>query len=229
MEGSILIIISLFLFSCQQKPDCNLDSVLFPNPKRDSSQILNLDDVWEYSDSIEQVLCNTDPNEIYLNVEGKAIQFHMNNLYACYGFICVLPCRGKNRIDVLINKQNQILFENQVVSKSQLDSLFIEQYLNFGKNPNFPSHPKRLEVSIKWDLNSNREFVENVLQVLTESYSKAIKSLFKVQNEQEMCIRILNRQDSVLREFPFRFSLSFGKLYSTKGNVPQPPPPNWVD
>lgn len=207
------------------KPDFSVEELLFPQPDS-TALVLNFNDLGKDGDSLMNAICKHN-YQVYVNTD----KYHLKFDYYAWGyecepvFSCILPLSGRQRIDVLINEREQILFEHEVIKRNELDSMFKLGYLNPLEDQRFLHNPRSSIVQVKWDVKTDSTFVKDVLNTLAESYSAIIKNKLLLESE----ISKQHQVDSLTQAFPFRLSLPVPHGVYQKVVAPPPPPPRRLD
>lgn len=224
MRG-IKILFLVLMLGCRPSETCDLKAIFFPKPL-DSALILELDDVWMYSDAILDVLCETRLSSIYLKIDSTCLHFSSEEITnSCSGIVSCGPIRRRDRFEVLVNSQNTILVEGEVATLTDIDSLFQVIYLNPDQNKNYVTKPKSSAITLKWDVRASKDTVELVIKELMIGYENSIASLYKTSSKQEACDSIISNFEKIKYDYPFNLQLYFGSEFTLGGRVPLPPPP----
>lgn len=218
------------MFSCTQKPKCDLAETIFTKPDSDSTLILELNEIFTYSDSVFNKICDRKTSEVLVKVADYYLPYHYYN----YGFDnfpcgelpeCRMPCKRINRLQVLVNRQNKVLFEINVVPLEQIDSAFVIAYLDL--NDTLNEYQKKHVINVKWDVESSIDSLSKVLQKLAIGYSKVMERQLS-DIEGDKCDFYLQNRDSLQRLYPVNLNCLFVPNLELQNKIP-PPPHNWVD
>ncbi len=222
------MVISLFMYSCQQKPECTLAETIFAKPNPDSTLILELKEIFSYSDSVSYKICNRKTTEVRVKVSNfyLPIYFDFENFPCGEPPACNMPPMRRNRLEVLLNRQNQLLFERDSIALDQLDSSFVIAYLDL--NDTTQEYQKKHVINVKWDIESNIDSLSKVLQKLAIGYSKVMERQL-ADIEGDKCDFYMQNRDSLQRLYPFNLDCLFLPNLDWRHKIPPPPPPNWVD
>lgn len=225
----VFIIVLVFsIFACQKHNDCEMVETIFAKPNLDSTLILDLNEIFRYSDSVSNKICNRKTNEVLV----KVANFYLPNYYDFENFpcgeppACNMPFRRRNRLEVLLNSDNKLLFENEILELGNLDSSFVIAYLDL--NDTTQEHQKKHVINVKWDVESNIDSISKVLQELAIGYSKVIERQL-ADIEGEKCDFYLQNRHSLQHLYPFKLDCLFLPNLDWRHKIPPPPPPNWVD
>lgn len=226
MKNIKIAFLVLLASGCYQKEPCNVDTVLFGYPSEPQCTIYELNDIWVHSDSIADVLCEGELSSQFLKIDSFYIRFTQKDLLnRCSPVACNMPFRKRERIQVIINKENTILFEGEKVRIDKLDSLVMVYYLNDGKEKDRPSRLLRAELTVNWDKRASQNTVEHVIREMALGYSSALQSLYSDSYKITICDSILQNDKELLRDYPLFLSLRFGRELMLNGRLPIPVPP----
>ncbi len=224
MKSLETLFLLFLLFGCQQKEKCNLTHEMFCSPADSNALVFTIQQVWEETDSFQNVMCASLGKPLFIKVDKIYLPF--NSEYQdrnCTGIPYCGPVRRKDRIDVLVNSNNQILFEGEIVKLQDLDSLFQLLYLNRGEDSLWPSSPNKCWLQIRWDINSSQSSVNAAITELMSGYANAIVPVIS-NNGNNICDSLRAKKDYVFKGYPIRTILSSGH-YTLGGSVPPPPLP----
>jgi hypothetical protein len=227
LKGSILIIISLAVFSCQQKSECNLAETIFAKPDTTQNKLFTLNDIWSMSDSLEMELCKNrnELNPFFLETSGLCVPFSIT--IDCNEGAMNCGQRQRNVLEIAvqdfkINGEQSILFENEVISIKELDSVYRLAYLNNGKSLNYADVPHKTIVFFAWKPNSDKNFVAEVLRELLIANARIINAEIPDTVENK-CNYFQNNRKMFKSKYPFKLSIGYyGRDFSM---IPPPPPP----
>lgn len=215
----ILILFTTILSGCSVKDQCNnrFDFI----STNDSIPILNLD----FSSSPDSILrkmnvlygidlcekCSWVEFKTPFEIEGKKGYLKLlADFDYPYCSNCPIAMRDRHYFEILINLNNQILAESNLV---QIDSLKTEilSYLDkVGNDDNFPISYKRVNYFIKWDLNSDPKFVNEVFTTIYSAHLEFVESKLFAEGI-DFCS--LNKKEiRLLKEkYPLRIEIYNGK------------------
>ncbi|PCJ64164.1 MAG: hypothetical protein COA58_14370 [Bacteroidetes bacterium] len=216
----------LFLVGCQQERECNLSEMLFAKP-RNSNHIVDIENLWEYSDSMERVICKKGLNGLFLKVDNLYLSYSpVDLLNKCSSVTYCGPLKKGDRIEVLLNRENVVLFEGEVVAMEDLDSLFQMIYMNLEQKSEYIMKPSKSVITLKWDIEASHQEVKAIIKKLVKGYTSSIRSLHSISNSATaICDSVQINKERLAKEYPFRLSLHFGTHFTLGGRVPPPPPP----
>jgi len=219
------LVILFVLLGCQTSENCNLTDILFPEPPP-HGWVVPLENVWEHSDSIQDVICAGNSDWLYLKINNNYLHYELADLRNnCEGQpIYCGPLRSRDRFEVLVNSQNTILVEGRLAMLTDIDSLFQVTYLNPDQNKDFVTKPKSSAITLKWDVRASKDTVELVIRELMYGYENSIASLYKTSAKEEACDFISSNYEMIRDEYPFNLQLLFGSEFTLGGRVPPPPP-----
>lgn len=218
MKNLVQIVVILVFFSCERQ-DYKTTDLLFPEPDT-SALVLHFNDFESNADILMKVICE-NPNQVYLQANHIFLPFSYYAWgYECDpGFLCILPLHGRDRLDVLINEQEQLLVESEIVGFQALDSMFKTVYLNPEQDRRYLEEPSRSIIQVKWDVSTDTAFVSNVLIELVASYTEIIEDKLG-----ELDCSQKHVMDSLTEIYPFNLSLPIPHRLYQKMVVPPPPP-----
>lgn len=215
----IIILVITLLTGCSVNDECkNRFDFISTN---DSIPILNLD----FSSSPDSILekmnnlygvdlcekCSWVEFKTPFEIEGKKGYLKlMADFDYPYCSNCPIAMRSRHYFDILINLNNQILAEGNLV---QLDSLKkeIKKYLSkVGNDDNFPDTFKRVNYFIKWDLNSDPEFINSVFTCIYSAHLDFVETRI-VDDGIDFCS--LNQEEirTLKDKYPLRIEIYNGK------------------
>ena len=216
----IFILFTTFLSGCSVKDQCNnrFDFI----STNDSIPILNLDfssspdsSVFEKLNNFYEIdlceRCSWVEFKTPFEIEGKKGYLKLlADFDYPYCSNCPIPIRERHYFQILINLNNQILAESNLV---QIDSLKTEilSYLDkVGNDDNFPTSYKRVNYFIKWDLNSDPKFVNEVFTTIYSAHLESVESKLFAEGI-DFCS--LNKKEiRLLKEkYPLRIEIYNGK------------------
>jgi len=224
--NSFKIVFFLLLFTCctEEKNPCNVEAALFAYPTEPKSTIYEIEDIWVRSDSIANVLCKGNLSSQFLKIDSFYFRFTQWDLMPeCSPWDCVMRLRKRERIQVIVNSENTILFEGKATNIEKLDSLVMVYYLNEGKEDDRPTKFSYAEITVDWDKRASQDLVKNVIREMSFGYSNALQSLYSKENS--ICDSISQNDRKLLRDFPYYLGIRFGKELRLNGRLPIPEPP----
>lgn len=225
MKFYIILICICILTSCSKIEECDILKIRFPSPAN-SALILEFDDIWEYSDSIKDVICRAGLSSVYLDINDKHLQYSSSIIPSyCSDIIICGPSKSRDRLEVLINRENTILIEGEIIDLESVDSMFTEVYMNPSNTVGYFETRKNTAIEVKWDVKADKTKVKEVIVKLLDGYSSVIKSIYLNTKRAALCDSISSNLQKIEREYPFNLLLHFGLEYTLGGNVPPPPPP----
>ena len=225
------IIIFLLLLGCNPKSKCDLWKVLFPAPP-EHGWVLPMRTIWVHSDSIQDVICAGDNGWLYLKVKERYIKYELTDLRNscanqppfCY------PMKRRDKFEILVNSNNNILVESRLSSIPQIDSLFQLVYLNPNNSRGYITNPSNSAISLKWDIQASKDTVECIIYELMSSYQNSIKTIYDLKYGECFCDSILTNIKEVQDDYPFNLQLRFVRELTLGGRMPPPlPPPAWYE
>ena len=225
MKSLTSLILVFLLFGCHQKEKCNLIQELFCSPADSKALVFTLEQVWEETDSIQNVMCASLGKPLFIKVDKIYLPF--NSEYQdrnCTGIPYCGTVRRRDRIEVLVNSNTQILFEGEIVKLQDLDSLFQLLHLKGGENSLWPSSPNKCWTQIRWDINSSQSFVNSAITELMSGYANTFVPVFS-NNGNNICDSLRAKKEYVFKRYPIRTILSSGH-FTLGGSVPPPPLPS---
>jgi hypothetical protein len=223
-----IISVLLFLVSCSNGDrNCNPTQLLFPKPPDTSSLVFSIEDIWEDSDSISSVLCEKGFFQLKVKVDSLYVLFQPEDLLnVCPGMPTYCgPLKQRDRVEVLVNSENTILFEGEVHRIEEIDSLFQEIYLNATKNSNYILRPKSSAITVKWDVSASQNVVKEVIKELAFAYGNCIARQYPNTTGAALCDSVSLHKEQLMNNFPFNLQLHFGRNLMLGGRIPPPPPP----
>lgn len=91
----------------------------------------------------------------------------------------ITPINQNNVVNIKINSNNKILFENNPIDINQIKELIIEQVLNKEQKSNFPSSPNKVIISLQNDRGTSYETYIAVYDKIKAAYSEMWDQLSK--------------------------------------------------
>jgi hypothetical protein len=226
-EYLIVLMMCCFASCSNSKPDCDLREVLFPKQIDSVHSLLSIEDIWEDSDSISSVLCEKGFFQLKVKVDSLYVLFQPEDLLnVCPGMPTYCgPLKQRDRVEVLVNSENTILFEGEVHRIEEIDSLFQEIYLNATKNSNYILRPKSSAITVKWDVSASQNVVKEVIKELAFAYGNCIARQYPNTTGAALCDSVSLHKEQLMNNFPFNLQLHFGRNLMLGGRIPPPPPP----
>ena len=222
---SIKTVFIALLFGCQPTENCDLKEILFPNPSEDAL-VFELDDIWVYSDSIKNVICEAGLSPLYLSIDSSYLHYTSEEITnSCLDIISCGPIRRRNRFEVLVNSKNELFVEGEAAPLTDIDSLFRVVYMNPNQNKDYITKPKSNAITLNWNVRASKDTLELVIKELMHGYESSITSLYNTGTKQAACDSISLNLEKIQYNYPFNLQLHFGREFIPGGRVPPPPPP----
>ena len=215
----IAILLLTILTSCSVEDKCdNRFDFISTN---ESIPILNLDfssppdSILEQMNSLYGIdlcqKCNWVEFKTPFEIEGKkGFLKLMADFDYPYCSNCPIAMRNRHYFEILINLNNQILAEGDLVQINSLETE-IKQYLNkVGNNDNFPESYKKVNYFIKWDSNSDPQFINSVFTCIYSAHLDFIES--KLDREEiNFCSLDQEGIKTLKNKYPLRIEIYNGK------------------
>ena len=143
--------------------------------------------------------------------------------FSCYinCYDCLIEAKEYNHCTLLMNKDNLIMFENNLIKKDSINSFIKDYYNDFYLKESLKNNS--FDIFVAWDYGLTKEQIDVFFTKVLQGYYEFLKARSIVEFGKKFCSLHKNEILILIKKYHFRFTTSFygvfknGKYIESKG------------